>query len=154
MILRSLTLLLICALLGMLAGCEQQSELVYVLEEPQTVTLTPSASKQEVQQGETVALHVARRTSGNWKQVPLNEISPGQCWVYRPPVESEPEVADSVQWKVVPERAVTFHREIRMDHTRMATMDVKGTVQLTPVSEVKCEPDRLVEGSPIVIEVS
>ena len=53
--------------------------------------------------GESVVLHVEQRTSGNWKQVPRSELEPGQCWVYRRPVEVEPEVAHSVQWEVVPE---------------------------------------------------
>lgn len=154
MIVRSLPILLLAALLWSVAGCEQQSDLVYVLEEPQSVTLTASASTLKVQQGETIVLHVERRTSGKWKQVPLDEVRSGQCWVYRPPVESEPEVADSVQWEVVPENAVTFNREYRLDHTRIATTNVKGTIKLTPFSAVKCEADRVVQGPSILIEVS
>jgi hypothetical protein len=107
-----------------------------------------------VQQGETVVLHVERRASGKWKQIPLNEVRSGQCWVYRPPAESEPEVADSVHWAVVPEGGVTLNREYRLDHTKIATMNVKGTITLTPFSTVKCEDDRVVEGPSIQIEVS
>jgi hypothetical protein len=154
MIVRSLPVLLVSAVLWSVAGCEQQSDLVYVLEEPQSVTLTASASTLNVQQGETIVLHVERRTSGKWRQIPLNEARSGQCWVYRPPVESEPEVADSVQWEVVPENAVTFNREYRLDHTRIATMNIKGTIKLTPLSAVKCEADRVVRGPSILIEVS
>ncbi|MGH8179189.1 MAG: hypothetical protein ACREV5_23255 [Steroidobacter sp.] len=154
MIVRSLPVLLILALFGTVVGCGQRGGSVYVLEEPQSVTLTASVSTLKVQQGGTVVLHAERRTSGKWKQISLNEVRAGQCWVYRPPVESEPEVADALQWEVVPENAATFNREYRMDHTKIATMNVKGTITLTPRSAVQCEPDRVVEGTSIQIEVS
>lgn len=128
--------------------------MVYVLEEPQTVTLIPSASATNVRVGDTVVLHLERRVQGKWKAIPLESASPGQCWVYRPPVEVEPEAADSVEWDVLPEGAVAFNREYRMDHTKIATMQVQGTITLTPRTAVKCEPDRVVEGPSIQIEVS
>lgn len=118
------------------------------------MTLTASASALSVQQGETVVLRAERRTSGKWKQIPLNEVRPGQCWVYLPPAQLDAAVADGVQWEVVPEGAVAFNPEIRMDHTKVATMKVKGTITLQPLSPVKCEPDRVVEGPSIQIEVS
>lgn len=118
------------------------------------MTLTASASAPSVQQGETVVLRAERRASGKWKQIPLNEVRSGQCWVYVPPAELEASVADGVQWQVVPEGAVAFNPEIRMDHTKIATMNVKGTITLTPLSPVICEPDRVVEGPSIQIEVS
>lgn len=127
---------------------------MYLLQPPQEVSLTTSASPSSAQQGSAVVLHVQRRTSGKWKQVPRNEVISGQCWVYQPPPESEAEVADSVQWDVVPENAVTFHNEYRLDHTRIVTVNVKGKIKLTPLSPVKCEKDRLVEGPPIRIDVS
>lgn len=154
MILRSTSALLTAALLGMVTGCGQQGNLVYVLEEPQSVTLTASASALSVQQGETVVLRAERRASGKWKQIPLNQVRSGQCWVYLPPAELEAAVADGVQWVVMPEGAVAFNPEIRMDHTKIATMNVKGTIILKPLSPVKCEPDRVVEGPSIQIEVS
>jgi hypothetical protein len=154
MLVRSLPVLLLVAVLWSVAGCEQQSDLVYVLEEPQSVTLIASASTLKGQQGESIVLHVERRTSGKWKQIPLSEVRSGQCWVYRPPVESEPEVADSLQWEVVPENAVTFNREYRLDHKRIATANIKGTIKLTPFSAVKCEADRAVRGPSVLIEVS
>ena len=151
---RSIWMLLFPGLLAVVAGCEQRGPVVYVLEAPQSVVLTPSASATKVQQGETVVLRVERRTTGQWKQVSRGELAPGQCWVYRPPVEVEPEVAHSVQWEVVPEGAVAFHQEYQMDQTRVATLIAKGTVKLTPVSAVKCEDDRSVFGPSIEIEVS
>lgn len=154
MIVRLLALLMIAGLLGSLAGCKQRSAMVYVLEEPQAVTLTPSASELTVQRGAAVVLRVERRTTGKWKAIPLNEVRSGECWVYQPPVQAEPEVADSVHWQVDPENAVSFNRDFRLDHTKIATMNVKGTITLTPIGLAKCEPDRAVEGPAIRIEVS
>jgi hypothetical protein len=154
MIFRSISAFLAAALLGMITGCEQRSNLVYVLEEPQSVTLTASASALSVQRGETVVLRAERSASGKWKQIPLSEVRSGQCWVYMPPAELDIEVADGVHWEVMPEGAVAFNPEYRMDHTKIATMNVKGTITLKPLSPVKCEPDRVVEGPSIQIEVS
>lgn len=153
MITRSLRILLTPALLAAVAGCEQQSAMVYVLEEPQSVTLTASASALRVQQGETVVLRAQRSSSGKWKQIRRDELSPGQCWVYRPSTETAAEVADNVHWQVVPENSVRLNTEYRMDHTRIATMMIRGTITLTPISAVKCEEDRAVEGPVLQIEV-
>jgi hypothetical protein len=136
------------------AGCKQRAPSVYVLAAPQSVELIASASASQVKQGETVVLHVERRTTGKWKQVARDQLTPGQCWVYRPPVEVEPEVANSVQWEVLPENAVRLHAEFQMDQTRVATMAAKGTITLTPISPVKCEEERRVAGPSIEIEVS
>jgi hypothetical protein len=154
-IMRYASRLLICALLVVSAGCgEQRGPSVYVLEEPQSVVLRPSASASTVKQGETVVLRVARQTFGKWKQIPRDELTPGQCWVYRPPQETEPEVAHSIQWQVEPERAVEFHTDYQLDQTRVATMMTKGKITLTPVSPVKCEEGRSVVGPSLEIEVS
>jgi hypothetical protein len=67
------------------AGCGKTSKVVYVLEEPQNVTLVPSVSATQVQRGGTVILSLERRIEGRWKQVPLESVAAGQCWVYRPP---------------------------------------------------------------------
>lgn len=139
---------------AVVAGCTQRAPSVYVLEAPQSVELIASASASQVKQGETVVLHVERRTTGKWKQVARDQLAPGQCWVYRPPVEVEPEVANSVQWEVLPENAVRLHAEFQMDQTRVATMAAKGTITLTPISPVKCEEERRVAGPSIEIEVS
>lgn len=136
------------------AGCKQRAPSVYVLDAPQSVELIASASASQVKQGETVVLHVERRTTGKWKQVARDQLTPGQCWVYRPPVQVEPEVANSVQWEVLPENAVRLHAEFQMDQTRVATMAAKGTITLTPISPVKCEEERRVAGPSIEIEVS
>jgi hypothetical protein len=140
-------------LLAVVAGCEQRAPLVYVLEAPQAITLTPSASPERARHGETVTLSVKRRTEGKWKQIPRDELRQGQCWVYRPPAQAEEEAAASVEWDVEPETALWFNTEYRMDQTRTATLRGKGTVKLTPLSGVKCEPDRVVEGPTIVLEV-
>ncbi|HEX7011659.1 MAG TPA: hypothetical protein VF161_02885 [Steroidobacteraceae bacterium] len=138
----------------LLVGCEQRPPMVYVLESPQTVTLTPSVSATEAKLGETVVLRVERRTSGNWRQVPRSEVQPGQCWMYRPPPEVEAEVADDVYWEVVPEEAIRLNTEFRLDHTRIATLLVRGKITLTPITAVPCEPDRVVRGPSLEIEVS
>src|SRR5690349_14505626 len=127
------------AVLSFAAGCEQRVPTVYVLDSPQTVVLTASASETSVKQGETVVLRVARRATGDWKKIPRDQLRPGQCWVYQRPVEDEPEVAQSVQWDVTPENAVRFHQDYQLDQTRVATMMVKGKITLTPVATVKCE---------------
>ena len=148
-----LPIVLMPALCAALMGCEQQAPMVYVLEAPQTITLTPSASPERVRHGETVTLSVKRRTEGKWKQIPRDELRPGQCWVYRPPTQTEEEAAASVEWDVEPETALWFNSEYQMDQTRTATLRRKGTVKLTPFSGAKCEPDRVVEGPTIQLEV-
>lgn len=151
---RSIPRLLIPAVLALVAGCEQRGPFVYVLESPQTVVLKTTASATKVQQGEKIVLHVERQTTGKWQRVSRGDLKPGQCWVYRPPAQNEPEVAQSLQWTVDPERAVEFHTAYQMDQSRAATMMIKGTIKLTPVSKVECEEGRSVEGDPIQIEVS
>lgn len=151
---RSVSMLVISAVLVAIAGCEQRGPTVYVLDGPQTVELNASASASKVQLGETVVLHVEQRNSGKWKQIPRDELTPGQCWVYRPPVEVEPEVAHSVQWEVIPEGAVEFHSEYQMDQSRLATMRAKGAIKLTPIGKAKCEEGHSVVGSTIEIEVT
>lgn len=152
-IMRSVSMFVIPAMLA-LAGCEQRGPTVYVLEGQQDVQLNTSASAATVKQGETVVLHVEQRTTGQWKQIPRKELTPGQCWVYRPPVEVEPEVAHSVQWEVIPEGAVEFHSEYQMDQSRVATMRAPGKIKLTPIGKVKCEEGRSVVGSTVEIEVT
>jgi hypothetical protein len=142
------------ALLAFAAGCEQRAPMVYVLEAPQEVTLDASASASKVKVGDTVLLHVERRTRGQWKQIPRDQLQPGQCWQYRPPPASEPEVADNVEWQIEPKHAIVFNTGFRMDHKRIVTMRTPGTIQLIPLSAVPCEPDRIVKGRPIEIEVS
>ena len=135
------------------AACEQRQPMVYVLEGPQEVTLTVSASATEVKAGETVVLHAKRRSVGKWKQIPRDQLTPGQCWQYTPPPELEEEVADNLEWQADPENAVQFNVTYRMDHTRLATMTRKGRVTLRPATSVRCEKDRVEEGRPIHIEV-
>ena len=135
-----------------LASCGQRGGFVYVLEEPQSMTLNTSASSTSVAHRDTIVLRVERRTTGKWKRIPFGEVQPGQCWEYQPPAEAEPEVADLVHWQIVPENGAALSRDFRTDHTKAATMLVKGIVTFTPISAVKCE-DRRVEGTPIQIEV-
>lgn len=144
----------LCAALGFSAGCKQQSPMVYVLASEQEVTLTLSASASSVKQGEQVVLHVQRRAVGQWKQIPRDQLTPGQCWLYTPPPEVEPEVADRMEWEVIPDRGVQFDPTFRMDHTRIAVMVVAGSYKLTPYSAVTCEKDRVVQGPTIEIVVS
>jgi len=136
------------------AGCKQQSPMVYVLDGPQKVTLTVSASATEVKAGETIVLHAQRRSVGKWKQIPRDHLTQGQCWLYTPPPELEQEVADNLEWEVEPENAVQFDTTFRMDHTRPATMMRKGRVTLRPFTAVRCEKDRVEEGPVIRIQVT
>ena len=147
---------LVCAaaLLAFAAGCEQQAPKVWVVESPQEVTLMASASASKVPLGESVTLHVERRTSGQWKQIPRDQLRPGQCWLYRPPPQSEAEVADSVEWQSTPKHGISYGAEVRMDRKRVVTLRASGTVTLVPLSPVPCEPGRVVQGPPIQIEVS
>jgi hypothetical protein len=148
------SVLLVTAVLGFAAGCDQQGPMVYVLESPQDVTLTASVSATKVKLGESVTVHVKRRAVGKWKQIPRDQLTPGQCWLYRPPPQGEEEVADNVQWEVSPQDAVRFNTEFRMDHTRIATLMRSGEVTLTPYTGVACEKDRMVAGRAIRIEVT
>jgi hypothetical protein len=146
--------LIIVLLSAFTAGCKQQSPMVYVLDGPQDVTLTVSASATEANAGETIVLHAQRRSVGKWKQIPRDQLTPGQCWLYTPPPELEAEVADNLEWAVEPENAVQFDTTFRMDHTRPATLLVKGRITLRPFTAVRCEKDRVEEGPAIRIEVS
>lgn len=154
MLSRSPYVFLFAALVACFSGCGKRGGLVYVLEEPQSMTLTASASSTTAKPGDTIVLRVERRTEGKWKQIPLAEVQKGQCWVYQPPAQHEPEVADNVHWAIAPENGAVLDRNFRMDHTKVATINIKGTITFTPVSKLKCEDDRAVEGTPIRIEVS
>ena len=128
--------------------------MVYVLDGPQDVTLKVSASPTEVKAGETIVLHAQRRSVGKWKQIPREQLTQGQCWLYTPPAELEEEVADSLEWQVEPENAVQFDLAFRMDHTRLATPRIKGRITLRPFTAVRCEKDRVEEGPAIRIQVT
>ena len=128
--------------------------MVYVLEGPQEVKLVSSASATQVKRGETVVLHLERRITGNWKQIPRNQLTAGQCWLYTPPPQLEEEVADNVEWVVEPEGAVRFNGELRLDHTRIATMLARGRISLTPFTPVRCEKDRVEQGPAVHVEVT
>ena len=147
----ALTIVLVSAFAS---GCKQQTPMVYVLEGPQEVTLQVSASATQVKVGETIVLHAQRRSVGKWKQIPRDQLTQGQCWLYTPPPELEAEVADNVEWQVEPENAVQFDTTFRMDHTRPATVLVKGRITLRAFTAVRCEKDRVEESDPIRIEVS
>lgn len=147
------TLLCAAMLISVSACGKQGSKMVYVLEEPQQVTLTATASPEKVGRGESVTLHAERRSTGKWKQIPMDQVTQGQCWVYQIPDEVEPEVADSIEWEVHPDGAVAFKPEYRLDHKRIVTTDRMGRITFVPRSTVKCETDRIVEGAPIQIQV-
>jgi hypothetical protein len=146
-------LVTLCAALMFVSGCEQQAPMVYVLEGPQEITLTPSASATKLKVGETVVLHLQRRAVGKWKQIPRDQLTPGQCWLYTQPPEFEQEVAASVEWEVDPDNAVRFDNAYRMDNTRIGTMMARGRITLVPLTPVRCEKDRVEPGPPIRIEV-
>jgi hypothetical protein len=133
-------------------GCKQKAPLVYVLESPQEVTLKASASATRVRRGETVVLHAERRSVGKWKQIPRDQLTPGQCWLYRPPPELEPEVADKVEWEIIPDRGIQLDPTFQMDHSRVALVVVPGKYTLTAYTAVTCEKDRVIQGPTIQIE--
>ena len=151
--LRLRTLLIVPTLIALSACGKQGSKMVYVLEEPQQVTLTASASPEKVGRGEAVTLHAERRSTGKWKQIPMDQVTQGQCWVYQIPDAVEPEVADSIEWEVHPGGSVLFKPEYRLDHKRIITTDRMGRITFVPRTTVKCEIDRIVEGTPIQIQV-
>jgi hypothetical protein len=153
-LLRNAFFTFLAAGLALTTGCKGQEPMVYVLASEQQVTLTPSASATKVKRGEQIQLQVQRRSVGQWKQIPRDQLTPGQCWLYTQPPELEQEVADNVEWQVSPELAVQFDTAFRMDHKRIATMVRTGTIVLTPLSAVRCEKDRVVEGPALRIEVS
>lgn len=147
--------ILVCTLLAALAtGCDREPEFVYVLEAPQTVELFASASVTTVLAGKPVVLHAQRRTSGLWKRIRMKERAPDQCWVQRPPPQSEPEVADNLHWTVVPEGSARFNIDYRSDRTRLVTLPHAGQFTLTPTTAVWCEQGRSVAAPPIHIEVT
>jgi hypothetical protein len=135
-------------------GCKQQSPMVYVLDGQQDVKLKASASATEVKVGDTIVLHAQRRSVGKWKQIPRDQLTQGQCWLYTQPPELEEEVADNLEWEVQPENAVRFDTTFRMDHTRPVTVLIQGRITLRPLTAVRCEKDRIEEGAPIRIQVT
>ena len=141
-------------LVAVAAGCSSEPEFVYILEAPQTVELTASASSNRVRAGESLVLHVERKTKGLWKRIPMSERAPDQCWMERPPPEFEAEVADNVRWDVTPPGSVRFNIDIREDHTRLVFMDSVGQFTLTPSTALWCEPGRAVTGQSLRVEVS
>jgi hypothetical protein len=153
-LIRNALFMFLSAGLAVATGCKGQEPMVYVLASEHKVTLTPSASATQVKQGEQVTLHLQRRAVGDWKQVPRDQLTPGQCWLYTPPPQMEEEVADNVEWVAAPEDSVRFEGTFRMDHTRIVTMVRTGTITLTPYSPVRCEKDRIVEGPALRIQVS
>ncbi|HEY7642614.1 MAG TPA: hypothetical protein VH814_22965 [Steroidobacteraceae bacterium] len=153
-LLRKILFLFLSAGLALAAGCSGKAPMVYVLASEQEVSLHPSVSAAKVQKGEQIVLRVQRRAVGQWKQIPRDQLTPGQCWLYVPPPELEPEVADKVEWEIIPDRGVQLDPTFRMDHTRIAVPVFAGTYKLTPYSPVTCEKDRVVQGPTIEIEVT
>ncbi len=141
------------AVLLLISGCDREPEFVYVLEAPQTVALSVSASAMKVTAGEPVVLHASRRTSGTWKRIANKERKPDQCWMVRPPPEAEDEVADNLHWETSPAEAARFNTDFRADHTRSVTFASPGTFTLASSSAVWCELGRSVAASPLQIEV-
>jgi hypothetical protein len=152
-LIRNAFLTFLSAGLALTAGCKGQQPLVYVLASKQEVSLHASASPTKVQKGEQIVLHVRRRSVGQWKQIPRDQLTPGQCWLYVPPPEVEAEMADKVEWEIIPDRGLQLDPTFQMDHTRIAVAAFSGTYKLTPYSSVTCEKDRVVQGATIEIEV-
>ncbi len=135
------------------SSCDREPAFVYVLEAPQTVSLSASTSATTVAAGEPIVLHAARRTTGTSKRIAMKDRRPDQCWMSQPPPESEDEVADNLRWEATPATAAQFNTDFRADHTRSVTFASPGTVTLASSSSVWCEPGRSVNGSLLQIEV-
>lgn len=136
-----------------LQACDRMPEFVYVLEAPQVVELTASASSPSIAVGEPVVLYAERRTRGSWLRIPSRDLKPGQCWMAALPPEHEAAVSDNLHWRVEPDGAATFNADFRSDHTRTVVLSKPGVFTLTPSTAVWCEPGRTVVTTPLRIEV-
>jgi hypothetical protein len=139
---------------ALLQGCERTPEFVFVLNAPQTVGLTASASTLSARVGEPVVLYAERKTQGSWTRIPSKELKPHQCWVAALPPEREAAVADNIHWIVEPEGGAVFNIDVRPDHTRTVVLSKPGVFTLTPGTSVWCEPGRSVPASPLRIEAT
>ena len=126
---------------------------MYVLEAPQKVELAASASSSRINAGDTAVLHVQRWTAGVWKRIRMRELSPGRCWMRRPPPKFEAEVADNVNWQVAPTTSARFSA-FRPDHTRLVLLPDTGVFTLTASTSVWCEPGRSVAEQSLKIQVT
>jgi hypothetical protein len=139
---------------ALLQACDRTPESVFVLNAPQTVRLTASASTLSARAGEPVVLYAERKTQGSWTRIPSKELKPDQCWVAALPPERETAVADNIHWVVEPEGEAVFNIDVRPDHTRTVVLSKPGIFTLTPSTSVWCEPGRSVPASPLRIEAT
>ena len=142
------------SLLAVLQGCDDgPPRLVYVLQAPQSVELTASASNIRVKSGTPFVLHATRKTQGDWKQIPSRDLASDQCWMAAVPKAEEPEVADNVLWRVEPALGVQFNADFRPNRTREVTVVHPGTYTFRASNGVWCEPGRTVSAAPFQVTV-
>jgi hypothetical protein len=126
---------------------------VYVLDAPQSVELTASASANNVKAGVPFVLHATRRTQGLWTRIESKNLKPDQCWMALIPPTREPEVADNVRWHASPSPGVKFNTDIRPNRTREVTVASPGMYTFTASYEPWCEPGRTVTATPVTVVV-
>jgi len=140
-------------LLSALTGCDQMPEFVFILEFPQTVVLTTTASPLRVHIGDKVVLSAQRVTKGIWKRIPSKLLTPEQCWMAAIPPERESEVADNLHWVVNQSDSAKYNTDFRPDHTRAVTMSAAGMFSFSASTSIWCEPGRTITAPPLRVEV-
>ena len=98
---------------------------------------TAKGREPEVRVGEPLTLH-ARRSSGPWVEVARRNLPTDACWIARPPLPDEPEVADNLRWVVEPEGRATFNLGLNEDHTRVVRFTEPGRYALHAISSMWC----------------
>jgi len=128
------------ALMGLLAGCTQPPDRVFVPGSPFTHVIdvrTAQGAIAAVKTGEWLTLHARRRT-GPWTEVDRKSLGKDGCWVAPPPPADEPEVATNVTWSTDPLNAGEFDHGLREDHVRRVRFVAPGRYQLKATSATYC----------------
>lgn len=141
-------------IVAFLAGCDRTPAYVYVLEAPQSVELSASASAQTIKMGTSVVLHAQRKTQGVWKRIASKDLKSDQCWIAAEPPTEEREVADNVLWRAEPASAAKFNTDFRPDRTREVTFAEPGVYILMSSTGAWCELGRQESAAPITVTVA
>jgi len=142
---------LVAASLLSLPGCDRTPRFVYVLQAPQSVELSASASASTVTAGTPFVLHGSRTSHGVWKRIESKDLLPDQCWIAEIPPENEPEVADNLLWRVKPADGVKFNTDFRTNRTREVTVSNPGTYTFVSSSGPWCERGRTITAAPFTV---
>jgi hypothetical protein len=123
-----------------LVACSRPPDRVFVPAPSFEYTIEASTGKglaPEVRVGEPLTLH-ANRSSGPWVEVVRPSLPTDACWIGRPPLHEEPEVADNLRWVVEPEGRATFNLGLTKDHTRVVRFAAPGRYALHAISSMWC----------------